>query len=146
MTRKASRQRTSAPSAAMSGERFSFDTIKNFDKHVSLSVPNYLLLQDTLVLIADYFLEDDKCVYDLGCSTGTLLKRLPFKGKKIGMDNSKNLLPSASDDIEFRLCAVIAVIAGLVRNLSDYKGLGSIRQVTMQKPGIASETGGKTPA
>lgn len=74
-------------------EKFSFDTIQNFDEHIQKSIPSYNLLQDMIVNISDYYIQEGQVVYDLGCSTGTLLKKMSFNVDKIGYDNS-NLLPT----------------------------------------------------
>ena len=81
-------------------EKFSFDTIQNFDKHILQSIPNYDLLFDSILKVSKFFLDESMNVYDIGCSTGKLLKALDFKGNKIGLDNCINLLPK-SNDIEF---------------------------------------------
>lgn len=79
-------------------EKFSFDTIKNFDSHILASVPNYDVLFNSLLILSDYFIMENKAVYDIGCSTGKLLKALDNKYKDInaefiGLDRSLNLLP-----------------------------------------------------
>lgn len=74
-------------------KKFSFNTIKNFDEHILQSIPNYDLLFDSILKISEYFKDESKRIYDLGCSTGKLLKALEFKGEKIGIDNCDNLLP-----------------------------------------------------
>lgn len=71
---------------------FSFDTVNNFDEHISNSIPNYNVLIDSIKSISEYFFVDGCNVYDLGCSTGMLLKSLNCNCHKIGLDNS-NLLP-----------------------------------------------------
>ena len=80
---------------------FSFDTVKDFDHHILLSVPDYGRMLESILVLADYFLDEDAAVYDAGCSTGKLLRALPFKGRKIGLDNSPNLLPGTGDGIEY---------------------------------------------
>ncbi len=47
-----------------------------------------------------YFIDKDTTIYDLGCSTGKLLRAIPFDNLKIGYDNSK-LLPK-TEEIEFK--------------------------------------------
>jgi tRNA (cmo5U34)-methyltransferase len=84
-------------------EPFSFETIKNFDDHISKSIPNYDLLTDAIRTIVPYFLQDDGAIVDLGCSTGTLLESIKFDGFKLGIDNSKNLLPESHDLTEYFL-------------------------------------------
>lgn len=44
---------------------------------------------------------ENTAVIDLGCSTGSLLERLPHRGKKIGIDLSLNLLPKSHDQTIF---------------------------------------------
>ncbi len=56
--------------------KFSKDIVKSFDKHILKSVPMYLEGHKTICSISDYFLNDGSVVYDLGCSTGTLVFKL----------------------------------------------------------------------
>lgn len=83
-------------------ETFSFNTIKNFDDHILASIPNYDLLFNTLLILSDYFIRKDTRVYDLGCSTGKLLKALEKRQaglncEYIGYDESTNLLELSKD-------------------------------------------------
>ena len=73
-------------------EKFSFDTIENFDDHINKSIPNYDVLWSSIRSMSEYFFVERTNVYDLGCSTGKLLKSLDTKCKKIGYDVA-NLLP-----------------------------------------------------
>ena len=82
-------------------KKFDFQTIQNFDKHILQSIPNYDLLFESILRISDYFKDNSKTIYDIGCSTGKLLKALDFKGTKIGIDNSPNLLPKSTNGIKF---------------------------------------------
>lgn len=82
-------------------EKFSFDTIQNFDSHILASIPNYDVLFNSLLILSDYFVKENKIVYDVGCSTGKLLISLDKKYKDIncefvGLDKSLNLLPKDS--------------------------------------------------
>lgn len=81
---------------------FDFNKIKDFDKHISLSIPNYDRLTEQIVTYADYFLEWGYNVYDLGCSTGKHLKMLNKRSgiDYIGYDNSK-LLPDNTEHCSF---------------------------------------------
>lgn len=74
-------------------KEFSFHTIKDFDKHIDESIPSYSLMIEGIRSIAKYFIDDESNLYDIGCSTGKLLKSINHKGKKIGIDYSENLLP-----------------------------------------------------
>ncbi len=49
---------------------------KNFEKHVSKSVPFYNEGHQIICELSDFFLKKNSNCYDLGCSTGTLLKKL----------------------------------------------------------------------
>ena len=77
--------------------KFDFDTIDNFDEHINQSIPNYGILFDSIVRLSKYFVIDKYKVYDLGCSTATLLielSKLYPNIEKVGIDKSENLLPS----------------------------------------------------
>jgi tRNA (cmo5U34)-methyltransferase len=74
---------------------FSFDTIQNFDDHISMSIPDYDQLREHVSHFANYLVRQDSLVYDLGCSTGKLLfdiAELTGKGNYIGVDNCDNVL------------------------------------------------------
>ena len=55
---------------------FAGDASRNFDEHVSKSVPLYMMGHDLICDISDYFVQKDSIIYDIGCSTGTLTYRL----------------------------------------------------------------------
>jgi len=81
---------------------FDFNKIEDFDKHISLSIPNYDMLSAQIITYADYFLEWGYNVYDLGCSTGRHLKLM---AKKDGIDyigyDSSNLIPKDTEYCKF---------------------------------------------
>jgi len=64
---------------------FGGDTHKTFDAHVSKSVPFYSDGHSIIEEVSDFFLSDGSLVYDIGCSTGTLLEKLAVRNinKKI---------------------------------------------------------------
>jgi len=72
---------------------FSFDTVKDFDKHIASSIPAYDTLFETIVTISDYFLVPETTFIDIGCSTGKLIETISHDGVKIGIDTSHNILP-----------------------------------------------------
>ena len=82
---------------------FSFDTIEDFDDHIAKSIPNYHLLSNSICDLSTFFLKPETYLIDIGCSTGKLLKKIPFSGKKMGIDISHNLLPlnDSFSNIEF---------------------------------------------
>jgi tRNA (cmo5U34)-methyltransferase len=79
-------------------EKFNFDTIENFDEHINKSIPNYDILINSILSISEYFIERDTNVYDIGCSTGNLLRALDNKENinKIGIDKAK-IMPQKND-------------------------------------------------
>jgi tRNA (cmo5U34)-methyltransferase len=82
----------------MTNEKFSFDTIQDFDQHILQSIPNYDILWNMIHSMSSYFVVEDTTIYDLGCSTGKLLKSLPYENSKVGIDLSINLLPKDNDE------------------------------------------------
>lgn len=78
-------------------DRFSFDSINNFDNHIDLSILGYLNLQKNILNISSYFIKPKSNVYDIGCSTGMMLSLLNKKTgdstvRYFGIDVSDNLL------------------------------------------------------
>jgi tRNA (cmo5U34)-methyltransferase len=73
-------------------QKFDFDTIENFDEHILKSIPNYDVLFGSIKSISEYFYVDGSNIYDLGCSTGKLLKSINGNYNKIGYDIA-TLLP-----------------------------------------------------
>ena len=94
-------------------EKFSFDTITDFDDHIAKSIPNYHLLNDAVRDLSTFYVKEDFAVVDLGCSTGTLLESIPFEGTKLGIDISGNLLPESHDEIQY-----------VQKDLRSFKNLG----------------------
>jgi tRNA (cmo5U34)-methyltransferase len=69
-------------------EKFEFDNIKDFDNHISLSIPNYEGLFDIFQAISlEYMPENGNCI-DIGCSTGRFLNNLSqnIDGNYYGID------------------------------------------------------------
>ena len=83
--------------------QFDFNKIDDFDDHINKSIPNYDILIDAIKSMSEYFYVRSANVYDLGCSTGKLLKSLPFESDMFGYDNS-NLLHDNNGriNLEFR--------------------------------------------
>lgn len=62
---------------AVSSWNFGGDTPLSFDDHISKSVPGYDIGQSLIASYSDFFVNlTPKLIYDLGCSTGTLLSRI----------------------------------------------------------------------
>ena len=71
---------------------------KNFDKHIEKSVPLYREMHWLCEQISDFYIKEDSIVYDIGCSTGSLLSKiaarhkLKKKVKYFGLDVVKNMV------------------------------------------------------
>ncbi len=58
-------------------DKFSFSSVaNNFDEHITKSIRGYADLRDDVVGISKYFVENGTNVVDIGCSQGTMLKRI----------------------------------------------------------------------
>lgn len=79
--------------------KFSFDTIDDFDRHIQLSIPNYLHIHELICSMSSSFIKPGTNVFDLGTSTGSLVNKLSYHNRYIkdvtyfGIDKSDNLLP-----------------------------------------------------
>ncbi len=52
------------------------DVEENFESHISKSVPGYLAGHEYITFLSDYFISSGSTIYDIGCSTGNLLKKI----------------------------------------------------------------------
>jgi len=86
-----------------------------FDDMLERSIPFYKECQQMVVHLTLHFAQKDSAVYDLGCSTGTLLRHLvraiPEKQKIrfVGLDNSAAMLNKARGKLRGHLkrCALL---------------------------------------
>lgn len=71
-------------------QTFDFNSIKDFDKHISLSIPNYEFLFTQVKMLVEVFAERNTSVVDVGCSTGRLIDSLEVdpSTKCLGIDSS----------------------------------------------------------
>lgn len=53
-----------------------------FDSHIKKSIPLYEWCHEIGVNLSDFFLKDNSACYDIGCSTGTFIKKLSDRNKK----------------------------------------------------------------
>lgn len=94
--------------AASRGEwSFSGDTAANFDAHVSKSVPLYYEGHKLVTDLSDYFVGSDSVVYEIGCSTAALTKKLAQhhaskKARFVGLEIEQDMA-----DIAARNCAAL---------------------------------------
>lgn len=76
-----------------------FDTVKDFDSHISSSISGYEVLHNTIINISNWYLTENSVVVDLGCSTGLLLKSLsekyPYK-YLIGIDKTESIVEKSN--------------------------------------------------
>ncbi len=89
----------------LSNFSFGGKTPKNFDNHITKSVPLYELGQKLICKLSSFFINKDSVVYDLGCSTGTTLKMIDsynsFRSMKLyGIDVEKNMLKQAKKKLK----------------------------------------------
>ena len=61
-------------SSRRSNWKFDKKVVSNFETHVKQSVPFYQISHDLTKKLSDFFLKENSNCYDLGCSTGNLLK------------------------------------------------------------------------
>jgi tRNA (cmo5U34)-methyltransferase len=89
------------------GWEFDDSVAEQFDQHVAQSIPSYRRVQDHTTKIADWFLTDgvDETVYDLGCATGTTIKRLIETRDRddgvtyVGIDEARPMLKQAEEKV-----------------------------------------------
>ena len=70
---------------------------KQFDKHVKKSVPLYDIGHHLTCKLSSFFIDNGSMAYDLGCSTGTLIKKICKYNQHInfkikGIDREKNMI------------------------------------------------------
>ncbi|WP_431798380.1 methyltransferase domain-containing protein (plasmid) [Cupriavidus metallidurans] len=73
---------------------------KTFDDHVSKSVPRYIDGHDLVVGLSDFFLSDQSTCYEIGCSTGALIRKIARHNKEkniraIGIDIERDMISHA---------------------------------------------------
>ena len=80
--------------------KFDKNTPLNFDTHILKSVPLYKESHDFVTDLFDFFSKKNFIFYDVGCSTGSLLKKIQNKIidknlKCIGIDVEKSMITYA---------------------------------------------------
>ena len=78
-----------------------------FEKHISKSVPLYLEGHQIITRLSDFFLNDESICYDIGCSTGNLLKKISAHSNKkkiilYGIEKEKNMYNYAKSKINYK--------------------------------------------
>ena len=78
-------------------KKWSFDNEDiDFDEHVNTSIPFYEETHKLISYLSTFFIKDHSIVYEIGCSTGTLLNRVNLYNNNstveyIGIEPSKKL-------------------------------------------------------
>ena len=102
---------TSAERCAWS---FGGEVAETFPEHARRSIPCYADGHDLICRLSDFFVAPDSSVYDLGCATGDLLKKLAAhnehkpKVRWIGLDREQAMIERAGktcaglDNVELR--------------------------------------------
>ena len=88
--------------AKLGSWNFSEGIEEKFDDHVKKSVIGYELSHKIITLMSDNFIQNDSLILDLGCSTGTLTRKIfeRHKHKKIkiiGYDSELGMIKKARD-------------------------------------------------
>ncbi|MDA7733270.1 methyltransferase domain-containing protein [Candidatus Pelagibacter sp.] len=78
---------------------FKGEVYKNFDSHISKSVPLYQETHDLYLKLSDFFLQEDGKIVDIGCSTGTFVSKVYDRHKNnhkklsfVGIDNTMEMV------------------------------------------------------
>lgn len=88
--------------------KFDETVVPVFDEHVKQSVPMYDEIHRLITDIAGWYVKDGVNVYDVGTSTGKVLKNLinayNVDANYIGLDNSENMIDKlASENLDIEL-------------------------------------------
>jgi hypothetical protein len=84
--------------------KFSFSNFStHFDEHINKSIRGYSDLRNDVVKISEYFVENDTTVMDLGCSQGSLLRRM----------KEQNMVKCLQNFINFTSIEIFAFSVGL---------------------------------
>lgn len=90
---------------------FSGDVVKNFDSHIKKSVPGYEEGHDLIANLASFFIgEKNSKIVEIGCSTGTLLKKIRQTTERsdvqfIGIDIEKDMIDFAKNNNQYENCS-----------------------------------------
>ena len=92
--------------------QFSGEMVKNFDVHIQKSIPLYQQGHQLICDVSDFFIHQQSTIYEIGCSTGTLLHKLSKHNKTkphaqfIGVDIQADMIDYAkkyhqADNIDY---------------------------------------------
>ena len=80
---------------------FSQIDLDNFEPHVEKSVPGYEEGHSYIKILSDYFLSDSSLCYDIGCSTGNLIRKLSDYNKNKADINFIGIEPVTGFEVLF---------------------------------------------
>ena len=91
--------------------QFRGTVVDNFDHHIDKSVPWYKETHNLFLYLSDFFLEEKTKIIDIGCSTGTFLKKLVNRHKNverfkdiklIGIDSEKDMIKKSKQKNSYK--------------------------------------------
>ncbi len=116
--------------------KFNAPVVRVFDDMLARSVPFYKECLTLSVNLARQYATPNTKVYDLGCSTGTLLfnlaDRLPKSVKLVGIDNSPDMLKKAQKKLRDHLKRCELVEKDLMDSLEFPKASVVVMNYTLQ--------------
>ena len=101
---------------------FSGKVADTFVEHINQSVPFYKEGHELICNISDYFCSNESIVYEIGSSTGELIKKISLHNKHkpkikfIGIDNEINMIKKSK-----KHCKNQKNISFIHKNISEYK-------------------------
>lgn len=109
--------------ATVGAFNFGKNVHKNFEKHITKSVPFYLEGHELITRLSSFFLVNNSLAYDLGCSTGKLVKDIYNYNKElknikiIGIDEETKMVNHAKKYLSISNKKNITIIK---KNIKDY--------------------------
>lgn len=101
---------------------FNESVAKDFDNHVLASVPGYEWFHDYIVRLAEFYIEDNDSILDIGCSTGTLLRDIKRNLSNrdfyiAGVDKSSSMIEVAKSNLQ---CPKVKFFDGDILDFFDF--------------------------
>lgn len=107
-----------------SGWEFDDKVAPQFDEHVLNSVPQYDEIHSMVANMSEWFLEDDTKMYDIGTSTGKVLKNVYHNTNKsieyIGIDNSEDMINQIENEYKEKFNFVVSDVQDVNINNASY--------------------------
>ena len=115
---------------------FGGEVPKNFQDHVSRSVPLYYAGHDLILKISDFFLKENSICYDLGCSTGDLIIKLHNYLNKniniIGIDSEREMVKFCNQKLKKEKIKNVSIIHKSIQKYNLKKSDMIISYYTIQ--------------